>query len=35
MITRLVDELYFRDNDGGGLTVGIRKALDMMPAKSA
>ena len=35
MITRLVDELYFRDNDDGGLTVGIRKALDMMPAKSA
>lgn len=31
MITRLVDELYFRDNVDGGLTVGIRKGLDMVP----
>jgi hypothetical protein len=33
MITRLVDELYFRDNEDGGLTVGIRKVLEMHPGE--
>lgn len=32
MITRIVDELYFRDNDLGGLTVGIRKVLEVQPS---
>lgn len=30
LITNLVDELYFRDSEQGGLTVGIRKDLDFV-----
>ncbi len=30
LITNLVDELYFRDCEQGGLTVGIRKDLDFV-----
>jgi anti-sigma regulatory factor (Ser/Thr protein kinase) len=29
LITNLVDELYFRDLNGGGLIVGIRKELEI------
>lgn len=30
LITNLVDELYFRDGETGGLTVGIRKELEFI-----
>jgi anti-sigma regulatory factor (Ser/Thr protein kinase) len=32
LINNLVDELYFRDGDNGGLTVGIRKELEYVSA---
>lgn len=35
MITRLVDELYFRDGEDGGLIVGVRKSLEIHPPVSA
>lgn len=30
LITNLVDELYFRDNENGGLCVGVRKKLEII-----
>lgn len=32
LITNLVDELYFRDSQTGGLIVGVRKELDFQSA---
>ena len=32
LVTNLVDELYFRDGNSGGLVVGIRKELEFTPA---
>ncbi len=29
LITNLVDELYFRDNQTGGLVVGVRKEFEL------
>lgn len=34
LITNLVDELYFRDGKNGGLTVGIRKEMELLPRAS-
>jgi hypothetical protein len=28
MVTKIVDELYFRDRKEGGLIVGVRKVLE-------
>jgi hypothetical protein len=30
LVTNLVDELYFRDGNSGGLVVGIRKEFDFI-----
>lgn len=35
LITNLVDELYFRDSNGGGLIVGVRKELEILQPSEA
>lgn len=32
LVTNLVDELYFRDNPNGGLIVGVRKKMEILPS---
>ncbi|MFA6090523.1 MAG: ATP-binding protein [Candidatus Gracilibacteria bacterium] len=31
LVTNLVDELYFKDNPNGGLIVGVRKKMEIIP----